>query len=167
MGGLIDFPWLTWMANKTHPIIRMLVSNTDTMISLSNDTFRMTNWTACSNSSKSPSITSVSSVSTRVIEKLCGTIIIITSILKISLGQSISSPVQLLLSQDVVHVSARRSDSPESTTAGQRHQLVRWPGILQVSPICMIEHVPRLFPVRQTTSVFEQGYWASRYRYSL
>lgn len=48
----------------------MFVSKTDTITSLSNETLSITNFTACSNSSKSPNITKVSSVSISVREKL-------------------------------------------------------------------------------------------------
>lgn len=54
----------------TYPSTLILVSNTETTMSLSKDTSRKTSWTACSNSSKSPRITNVSRVSIKVREKL-------------------------------------------------------------------------------------------------
>lgn len=53
-----------------YPIIRMLVSNTETTMSLSKLTLSMTNFTARSNSFLSPIIANVSNVSINVIEKL-------------------------------------------------------------------------------------------------
>lgn len=136
-----------WLVNSrsTYPIMRILVSNTLIMISLSNDTFLMTSCTACSNSSKSPSITRVSRESTRVIEKL-------KSESAIGIGSHLF-PDPFLLSQYVVHIPTGRSNSAESSSAGQGHQFVRWPCIFQVRSICMIEHVPRLLPVKVGTII--------------
>jgi hypothetical protein len=58
------------IGDEPYPTILIFVSNTETIISLSKDTSFITNLTACSNSSKSPNITSVSNESTNVIEKL-------------------------------------------------------------------------------------------------
>lgn len=62
----------SFLSNLLHlyPRTRIFVSNTDTTTSLSKETSRITNFTACSNSSRSPRTTRVSNVSMRVNEKL-------------------------------------------------------------------------------------------------